>query len=232
MIRIDVVTIFPDYFAPLSLSLIGKAQTQSILDISIHDLRDYTHDAHRSVDDTPYGGGAGLVMRPEPWAEALDALIASAATPPTLVVPTPAGELFTQAKAAVFASTSHLIFACGRYEGIDARVVGHYRGRADVAEVVEVSLGDYVLNGGEVATLAMIEAMARLIPGVVGNPDSLVEESHGEGGLLEYPVYTKPPVFRDLPVPEVLVSGNHAKIAAWRAEQARTITRARRPDLL
>jgi tRNA (guanine37-N1)-methyltransferase len=230
--RIDVVTIFPDYFAPLSLSLIGKAQGQSILDISIHDLRDYTHDAHRSVDDTPYGGGAGMVMRPEPWAEALDVLIASASTPPTLVVPTPAGELFTQSKAAAFASTPHLIFACGRYEGIDARVVEHYRGREDVAEVLEISLGDYVLNGGEVAVLAMIEALARLIPGVVGNPDSLVEESHGEDGLLEYPVYTKPPVFRELAVPDVLTSGNHAKIAAWRAEQARAITSARRPDLL
>jgi tRNA (guanine37-N1)-methyltransferase len=230
--RIDVVTIFPDYFAPLALSLIGKAQDKSILDIAIHDLRDYTHDVHRTVDDTPYGGGAGMVMKPEPWAEAIDAIIVKAAVPPTLVIPTPAGELFTQAKAASFASTPHLIFACGRYEGIDARIAMHYRSRADVAEVLEVSLGDYVLNGGEVAVLAMIEALARLIPGVVGNPDSLVEESHGEDGLLEYPVYTKPPVFRDLAVPEVLTSGNHAKIAAWRAEQARAITTSRRPDLL
>jgi tRNA (guanine37-N1)-methyltransferase len=230
--RIDVVTIFPDYFAPLALSLIGKAQDKSILDIAIHDLRDYTHDVHRTVDDTPYGGGAGMVMKPEPWAEAIDAIIVKAAVPPTLVIPTPAGELFTQAKAASFASTPHLIFACGRYEGIDARIAMHYRSRADVAEVLEVSLGDYVLNGGEVAVLAMIEALARLIPGVVGNPDSLVEESHGEDGLLEYPVYTKPPVFRDLAVPEVLTSGNHAKIAAWRAEQARDITTSRRPDLL
>jgi tRNA (guanine37-N1)-methyltransferase len=230
--RIDVVTIFPDYFAPLALSLIGKAQDKSILDIAIHDLRDCTHDVHRTVDDTPYGGGAGMVMKPEPWAEAIDAIIAKAAVPPTLVIPTPAGELFTQAKAASFASTPHLIFACGRYEGIDARIAMHYRSRADVAEVLEVSLGDYVLNGGEVAVLAMIEALARLIPGVVGNPDSLVEESHGEDGLLEYPVYTKPPVFRDLAVPEVLTSGNHAKIASWRAEQARAITTSRRPDLL
>jgi tRNA (guanine37-N1)-methyltransferase len=230
--RIDVVTIFPDYFAPLTLSLIGKAQDESILDIAIHNLRDYTHDVHRSVDDTPYGGGAGMVMKPEPWAEALDAIIANSGTTPTLVIPTPAGELFTQAMASAFASTPHLIFACGRYEGIDARVVEHYRGREDVAAVLEISLGDYVLNGGEVAVLAMVEALARLIPGVLGNPQSLIEESHGMDGLLEYPVYTKPPIFRELAVPEVLTSGNHAKIAAWRAEQARAITSARRPDLL
>lgn len=230
--KIDVVTIFPDYFAPLSLSLLGKAQDKSLLDIAIYDLRDYTHDVHRTVDDTPYGGGAGMVMKPEPWAEALDGLILKAITPPTLVIPTPAGELFTQAGAISLAVKPHLIFACGRYEGIDARVVEHYRGREDVAEVLEVSLGDYVLNGGEVAVLAMIEALARLIPGVIGNPDSLTEESHGADGLLEYPVYTKPPIFRDLAVPEVLTSGNHAKIAAWRAQQARAITAQRRPDLL
>ncbi|HUW78872.1 MAG TPA: tRNA (guanosine(37)-N1)-methyltransferase TrmD [Candidatus Nanopelagicaceae bacterium] len=230
--RIDVITIFPDYFAPLSLSLIGKAQDKSLLDIVVHDLREFTYDVHRTVDDTPYGGGAGMVMKPEPWGEALDVIIAKSKTPPTLIFPTPAGELFTQTKAASFAITPNLIFACGRYEGIDARVVEHYRGRADVAEVVEVSIGDYVLNGGEVAVLAMIEALARLIPGVVGNPDSLVEESHGEDGLLEYPVYTKPPVFRELTVPEILLSGNHAKIAGWRAERARAITAERRPDLL
>lgn len=230
--KIDVVTIFPDYFAPLSLSLLGKAQDKSLLDIAIHDLRDYTHDVHRTVDDTPYGGGAGMVMKPEPWAEALDELLAKAGTSPTLVFPTPAGELFTQARATSLAATSHLIFACGRYEGIDARVVEHYRAREDVAEVLEISLGDYVLNGGEVAVLAMIEALARLIPGVIGNPDSLTEESHGTDGLLEYPVYTKPPVFRGLAVPEVLTSGNHAKIAAWRAERSRAITAERRPDLL
>lgn len=232
MIRIDVVTIFPDYFAPLSLSLLGKAQDKSLLEIAIHDLRDYTHDVHRTVDDTPYGGGAGMVMKPEPWAEALDALIAKAETPPTLVFPTPAGELFTQTRAESLAVLPHLIFACGRYEGIDARVVEHYRSREDVAQVLEISLGDYVLNGGEVAVLAMIEALGRLIPGVIGNPDSLAEESHGTDGLLEYPVYTKPPVFRGLSVPEVLTSGNHAKIAAWRAEQAKSVTAERRPDLL
>lgn len=230
--KIDVVTIFPDYFAPLSLSLLGKAQDRSLLEIEVHDLRDFTHDVHRTVDDTPYGGGAGMVMKPEPWAEALDELVAKAVTPPTLVFPTPAGELFAQARASSLAASSHLIFACGRYEGIDARVVEHYRSRQDVAEVLEISLGDYVLNGGEVAVLAMIEAVGRLIPGVIGNPESLTEESHGTDGLLEYPVYTKPPVFRDLAVPEVLTSGNHAKIAAWRAGQARAITAARRPDLL
>lgn len=230
--KIDVVTIFPDYFAPLSLSLLGKAQDRSLLAIEVHDLRDYTHDVHRTVDDTPYGGGAGMVMKPEPWAEVLDELISKAVAPPTLVFPTPAGELFTQLRASSLAACSHLIFACGRYEGIDARVVEHYRSRKDVAEVLEISLGDYVLNGGEVAVLAMIEAVGRLIPGVIGNPESLTEESHGTDGLLEYPVYTKPPVFRDLAVPEVLTSGNHAKIAAWRAAQARAITAARRPDLL
>jgi len=230
--RIDVVTIFPDYFAPLTLSLIGKAQDKSLLDVAVHDLRDYTHDVHRTVDDSPYGGGAGMVMKPEPWAEALDEIIAQSNAKPTLVIPTPAGELFTQSRAESLAQTPNLIFACGRYEGIDARVVEHYRGREDVAEVLEISLGDYVLNGGEVAVLAMIEALARLIPGVVGNPQSLIEESHGVDGLLEYPVYTKPPLWRALAVPEVLVSGNHAKIAAWRAEQSRLITEQRRPDLL
>ena len=230
--RIDVVTIFPDYFAPLTLSLIGKAQDRSLLDVAVHDLRDYTHDVHRTVDDSPYGGGAGMVMKPEPWAEALDEIIAQSNAKPTLVIPTPAGELFTQSRAEALAQTPNLIFACGRYEGIDARVVEHYRGREDIAEVLEISLGDYVLNGGEVAVLAMIEALARLIPGVVGNPQSLVEESHGLDGLLEYPVYTKPPLWRALAVPEVLVSGNHAKIATWRAEQSRLITEKRRPDLL
>ncbi len=230
--RIDVVTIFPDYFAPLTLSLIGKAQDKSLLDVAVHDLRDYTHDVHRTVDDSPYGGGAGMVMKAEPWAEALDEIIAQSNAKPTLVIPTPAGELFTQSRAESLAQTPNLIFACGRYEGIDARVVEHYRGRKDVAEVLEISLGDYVLNGGEVAVLAMIESLARLIPGVVGNPQSLVEESHGLDGLLEYPVYTKPPLWRALAVPEVLVSGNHARIATWRAEQSRLITEQRRPDLL
>lgn len=230
MMHIDIITIFPEYFAPLSLSLLGKAQEKSILGIAIHDLRDYTKDVHRTVDDTPYGGGAGMVMKPEPWGEAIDDILKSEG-PATLVIPTPAGEPFTQGRAGELSLATHLIFACGRYEGIDARVGEHYRSRKEVAEVLEVSLGDYVLNGGEVAAIAIIEAIARLIPGVVGNPDSLIEESHGAEGLLEYPVYTKPASWRGLEVPEVLTSGNHGKIADWRRERASEITAERRPDL-
>lgn len=227
-LRLDVVTIFPDYFMPLSLSLVGKAIQARKVTLGVHDLRDWTHDRHRTVDDTPYGGGAGMVMRPEPWGEALDAL----AGPETLlIVPTPSGDRFDQTTGYALARESHLLFACGRYEGIDARVVAYAR---DHMRVREVSLGDYVLNGGEVAVLVMVEAVVRLIPGVVGNPESLLEESHSEGqdGLLEYPVYTKPPHWRGLDVPEVLTSGHHGRIAAWRREQALALTRARRPDLL
>lgn len=225
--KIDVVSIFVDYFAPLQLSLVGKAIERGIIEVGVHDLRRWTHDRHRTVDDTPYGGGAGMVMKPEPWGAALDAL---ARDDTLLVVPTPSGERFSQALAQQWASESHLLFACGRYEGIDARVTEHARTRM---RVVEVSLGDYVLNGGEVATLAMIEAVVRLLPGVVGNPASLVEESHSlDGGLLEYPVYTKPPSWRGMDVPEILLSGNHARIAAWRHEQSLARTEARRPDLL
>lgn len=231
-LRLDIVSIFPGYFAPLELSLLGRAQNQGLLTWQVHDLRDWTHDRHRTVDDTPYGGGAGMVMKPEPWGEALDAILAAhPGSAPTLVVPSPAGELFRQATAHDLAGAGHLIFACGRYEGIDARVAEWARSRLPVREV---SLGDYVLNGGEVAALAMIEAIGRLIPGVVGNPESLVEESHavdGEG-LLEYPVYTKPASWRGLDVPEILLSGHHAAIAAWRREQALARTRERRPDLL
>ncbi len=231
-LRLDIVTIFPEYFAPLELSLLGRAQSQGLLTWQVHDLRAWTHDRHRTVDDTPYGGGAGMVMKPEPWGEALDAILAAhPGGMATLVVPSPAGALFDQATAHELAGAGHLIFACGRYEGIDARVVDHARTRLPVREV---SLGDYVLNGGEVAALAMIEAIGRLIPGVVGNPESLVEESHALGGegLLEYPVYTKPASWRGLDVPEVLLSGHHAAIAAWRHDQAVARTRERRPDLL
>ncbi len=227
--RIDVVTIFPDYLAPLGLSLIGKAREQGRLDVRVHDLRDFTHDRHRTVDDTPYGGGAGMVMRPEPWGEALDALLDSGSeSVPRLIVPTPSGMPFTQALARELAGEPWLAFACGRYEGIDERVLDH---AAQRMPVLPVSLGDYVLNGGEVAVLAIIEAVARLLPGVIGNAESLVEESH-EDGLLEYPDYTKPASWRGLDVPEILLSGNHGAIAAWRQAQRVERTRARRPDLL
>jgi tRNA (guanine37-N1)-methyltransferase len=227
--RIDVVTIFPDYLAPLGLSLIGKAREQGLLDVRVHDLRDFTHDRHRTVDDTPYGGGAGMVMRPEPWGEALDALVESGAgAVPRLLVPTPSGMPFTQALARELTTEPWLAFACGRYEGIDERVLDHAATRM---RVTPVSLGDYVLNGGEVAVLAMVEAVARLLPGVIGNAESLVEESH-EDGLLEYPVYTKPASWRGLDVPEILLSGNHGAIAAWRHAQRVERTRTRRPDLL
>ena len=224
--KIDVISIFPDYLAPLELSLAGKARAAGLLEIAAHDLRSYTRDKHRSVDDTPYGGGAGMVMKPEPWGEALDTL----ATPDAvIVVPTPSGKPFVQADAARLAQASHLVFACGRYEGIDQRVIDN---AATTHTVEEISLGDFVLNGGEVAALAIIEAVVRLIPGFMGNPESLTEESHGDEGLLEYPVYTKPASWRGLDVPEVLLSGNHGKIEQWRREQSLERTRQRRPDLL
>lgn len=225
--RIDVVSIFPSYFDGLSLSLLGKARETGILDLRIHDLRDWTTDRHRTVDDTPYGGGAGMVMKPEPWALALDELTAESPRS-TIIFPSPAGEVFRQSSAREFAESEHLIFGCGRYEGIDERVFEY---AASIGDVRLVSLGDYVLNGGEVASMAMIEAVGRLIPGVVGNPASLVEESH-EDGLLEYPSYTKPAEWRERPVPEILLSGNHGAIAAWRRDQQLERTRDRRPDLL
>ncbi|MDQ7993793.1 MAG: tRNA (guanosine(37)-N1)-methyltransferase TrmD [Propionicimonas sp.] len=228
--RLDLITIFPDYFAPLQLSLVGKAIASGLVSLGVHDLRDWTHDRHRTVDDTPYGGGAGMVMKPEPWGEALDAVVPQAQRP-VLVVPTPSGVRFSQALAHDLAGRDWLVFACGRYEGIDARVVEHAATRMDV---LEVSLGDYVLNGGEVAALAMVEAVVRLLPGVLGNPESLAEESHGDelAGLLEYPVFTKPAQWRGLEVPAVLLSGHHQQVANWRAEQSLARTRARRPDLL
>ena len=226
--RIDVVTIFPGYLAPLDLSLIGKARSRGLLDLHVHDLRDWTHDVHRTVDDTPYGGGPGMVMKAGPWGEALDAVAATGGGRPRLVVPTPAGRPFTQARAAEYAGESWLVFACGRYEGIDARVVEDARTRWVVDEV---SLGDYVLSGGEVAVLTIVEAVVRLLPGVVGNAESLVEESHADGDL-EAPVYTKPPVWRGREVPPVLLSGDHGAIAAWRREAALRRTAQVRPDLL
>ena len=270
-LQIDVISVFPDYLLPLNLSLIGKAQEKGLLDLRVHDLRDWASDRHRTVDDTPYGGGAGMVMRPDVWGLALDSIIAplapiapalAFAEPPEppheippqesavpltiigepeiadspsnrtqLIIPTPAGDVFTQRAAEQLASAQHLVFACGRYEGIDARVANYYRTQPNVI-VHEYSIGDYVLNGGEVAALAMIEAITRLIPGVIGNPESLIEESHSSAGLLEYPVFTKPPEWRGLPVPEILLSGNHQKVAYWRHEQALDLTKTRRPDLL
>lgn len=206
--RIDIVTIFPEFFGVLDVSLVGKARQGGLLDLHVHDLRSWTTDRHRTVDDTPYGGGAGMVMKPEPWAQALDALLRPDGSS-TLVVPTPAGTPFRQTIARSLAEHDHLVFACGRYEGIDARV---FEWAAARSTVVELSLGDYVLNGGEVAAMAMIEAVGRLVPGVVGNPESLVEESH-EDGLLEYPSYTKPASWRGLDVPDVLLSGHHGRVA-------------------
>ena len=226
--RIDVVSIFPTIFDALEVSLLGKARTTGLLDVRVHDLRDYTHDRHRTVDDTPYGGGAGMVMKPEPWGEALDDIVGDAERRPVIVFPSPAGERFTQATARELSTASHLVFGCGRYEGIDERVFDY---AAELGEVRLISLGDYVLNGGEVAVMAMIEAIGRLVPGVVGNPESLVEESH-EDGLLEYPSYTKPSVWRGREAPPVLLSGNHGAVAAWRREQQIVRTRERRPDLL
>lgn len=228
--RIDVLTIFPQYLEPLGLSLPGKAIETGLVDLAVHDLRDWTHDRHRTVDDTPYGGGAGMVMKPEPWGEALDQLVPDGSEPRLLIM-TPSGRPFTQALADELASEGHLILACGRYEGIDARVVEHAKTRM---RTEEISIGDYVLNGGEVAALAIIESVVRLIPGVIGNPASLDEESHSSSHdrLLEYPVYTKPPTWRGLEVPEILFSGHHGKIADWRREQAIAKTAERRPELL
>ena len=193
--RIDLISIFPQYFSVLDLSLMGKARTSGHLDIRVHDLREWTHDRHRTVDDTPYGGGAGMVMKPDVWGEALDDIVGDS-TNCVLAVPTPSGIPFTQKKAQEFAAFDRIIVACGRYEGIDQRVADHYRSRGLVVE--EFSIGDYVLNGGEVAALVLVEAVGRLLDGVIGNPDSLVEESHSGIGLLEYPVYTKPQSWRGL----------------------------------
>ncbi|MDU0368345.1 tRNA (guanosine(37)-N1)-methyltransferase TrmD [Microbacterium sp. KSW4-17] len=226
--RIDVVSIFPTIFDALEVSLLGKARQSGLLDVQVHDLRAFTHDRHRTVDDTPYGGGAGMVMKPEPWGEALDAIVGEADPRPVIVFPSPAGERFTQSIARELSTAPHLVFGCGRYEGIDERVFDY---ASELGDVRLLSLGDYVLNGGEVAVMAMIEAIGRLVPGVVGNPESLVEESH-EDGLLEYPSFTKPATWREREVPPVLLSGNHGAVARWRREQQLERTRTRRPDLL
>ncbi len=218
--KIDVISIFPEYLSPLSLSLLGKAQSSGLLEINVHNLRDHAVGIHGSVDDTPYGGGAGMVMSPEVWGKALDPLMADDTD---LIILTPAGKRFTQPIAQDFSSKSHLIFACGRYEGIDDRIRQHYSQEEYASrniKVHEYSIGDYVLGGGEVASMVMIEAITRLIPGVLGNPQSLAEESHNSEGYLEYPNFTKPSEWRGIPVPEILLSGNHAAIAQWRETQA------------
>lgn len=230
--RIDVVTIFPEFFSVLDVSLLGKARQAELVQTQVHDLRDYaafkadgTPDPHRTVDDAPFGGGAGMVMKPDVWGKALDDVLRADGV---LIIPSPAGVRFTQALAADLADAPQLVFACGRYEGIDARVGEHYA--ASGHRVLEVSLGDYVLNGGEVAAFAMIESITRLIPGFMGNAQSIVEESHADG-LLEYPSYTRPASWRGRDVPDVLLSGHHGRIAAWRHAQQIERTRARRPDL-
>ncbi len=229
--RFDVITIFPEYLSPLNLSLIGKAKDAGLIEIGVHDLRAQTNDVHGSVDDTPYGGGAGMVMSAEPWGKAIDAVAELAPdVEHELIVLTPAGQKLTQELAVELTKSKHLIFACGRYEGIDIRISDYYA-RANGFKVREVSFGDYVLGGGEVATLVIMEAIIRLLPGVIGNPSSLDEESHsiidGDSALVEYPNYTKPKVWRGLEVPDVLLSGNHGEIAKWRLEQAKSRTKNR-----
>jgi tRNA (guanine37-N1)-methyltransferase len=229
MLRLDVVSVFPTYLEPLRLSLMGKAIEDGLLSLTVHDLRSHTRDKHQTVDDSPYGGGPGMVMKPEPWGEALDELVTAETI---LVIPTPSGRPFTQAMAQEFSGAQHIVFACGRYEGIDSRVAQHYQTKI---RVEEVSIGDYVLAGGEVAVLVMVEAIARLVPGVLGNEQSFADDSFAAGqmeNLLEGPVFTRPPVWRDLEVPEVLTSGDHAKIAAWKHEQAKARTAQNRPDLM
>lgn len=228
VLRLDVVTIFPEYLAPLRESLLGRAIADGLIDVGVHDLREFAPDRHRTVDDTPYGGGAGMVMKPDVWGRALDQVAPDGAT---LVIPTPAGLPFTQSVAADLAGRQHLVFACGRYEGIDQRVADDSASRMPV---LELSIGDYVLAGGEVATLVMVEAIARLLPGVLGNPVSAVTDSFGAGspGLLEHPSYTRPLVHRGLEVPQVLLSGHHGEIARWRRDESLRRTARRRPDLV
>lgn len=228
--KVDIVTIFPQFFDVLDISLLGKAKDKGILDIEVHDLRTWTTDVHHTVDDTPAGGGAGMVMKADVWGEALDHLLDKTAVRPVLVVPTPAGKTLTQAKCNDLAKADQIIIACGRYEGIDSRVVWHYK--AQGVEVYEFSLGDYVLNGGEVAAVTLLEAVGRLLPGMVGNEQSLVEESHGEAGILEYPVFTRPVQWKQQVIPAVIISGHHRKIERWRRDMAIWRTAQQRPDLL
>jgi tRNA (guanine37-N1)-methyltransferase len=223
--RLDVVTIFPEYLDPLRAALLGRAIDRGLIEIGVHDLRDWTHDVHRAVDDAPYGGGPGMVMKPQIWGDALDQVCGEHTR---LVVPTPAGRPFTQELAHEYATEQHLVFACGRYEGIDQRVIDDAARRMPVDEV---SIGDYVLVGGEAEVLVMVEAVVRLLPGVLGNARSAEEDSFSDG-LLEGPSYTRPEVWRELAVPEVLRSGNHALIDRWRRDRALERTAERRPELI
>ncbi|MET8679424.1 tRNA (guanosine(37)-N1)-methyltransferase TrmD [Streptomyces sp. NPDC004647] len=232
--RLDIVTIFPEYLEPLNVSLVGKARARGQLDVRVHDLRDWTHDRHNTVDDTPYGGGPGMVMKPEPWGEALDSIIESGSgeEKPVLIVPTPSGRPFTQALAVELAERPWLVFTPARYEGIDRRVIDAYAERLDV---LEVSIGDYVLAGGEAPVLVITEAVVRLLPGVLGNAESHRDDSFAPGAmadLLEGPVYTKPPEWRGRGIPEVLLSGHHGKIARWRRDEAFRRTALNRPELI
>ncbi len=244
--RIDIITIFPDYFGPVSpdgrvggsgplgVSLIGKAGSRGDIDFRVHDLRRWTTDIHHTVDDTPFGGGPGMVMKPDVWGSALDEVLADGPAASRLVVPTPSGSPFTQELAASYADEPHLVFACGRYEGIDSRVTADARARMPVDEV---SIGDYVLAGGEAAVAVIVEAVCRLLPGVLGNEQSHSDDSFGGtggamSGLLEGPVYTRPRTWRELEVPDVLLSGHHKAIARWQRDEALRRTAARRPDLI
>ena len=232
--RVDLITIFPDYFAPLKLSLFGKAQEAGLVEVEIHDLRSFTLDKHNTVDDSPYGGGPGMVMSPVVWGDAIDSVLRQTKSKPVLVVPTPSGKVFNQEMAIKLASFEHLVFINGRYEGIDSRVVEHYQQSGEFSEVLEISIGDYVLAGGEVASLVILEATSRLINGVLGNEDSVTDDSFAPGAmqnLLEGPIYTRPASWQGLNVPEVLMSGDHAKIAQWRKDEAIKRTRKFRPDL-
>lgn len=231
--RIDIVTVFPEYLNPLGLSLIGKARHDGVLDIRVHDLRQWAEGAHRHVDDTPYGGGPGMVMSAPVWGRALDQLCNEAQDKPLLVIPTPSGSMFKQSTASEWSEEKHIIFACGRYEGIDSRVATHYSLDPSWAGVREVSIGDYVLAGGEVATMVMVEAVTRLIPGILGNPESAPDDSFSRAdGCVEGSIFTKPPVWRGLGVPSELLSGNHALIEEWRAADATRRTATNRPDLI
>jgi tRNA (guanine37-N1)-methyltransferase len=232
--RVDLITIFPDYFAPLKLSLFGKAQEAGLVEVEIHDLRSFTLDKHKTVDDAPYGGGPGMVMSPVVWGDAIDSVLRQTKSKPVLVVPTPSGKVFNQEMAIKLASFDHLVFINGRYEGIDSRVVEHYQQSGEFSEVLEISIGDYVLAGGEVASLVILEATSRLINGVLGNEDSVTDDSFAPGAmqnLLEGPIYTRPASWQGLNVPEVLMSGDHAKITQWRKEKALERTKKFRPDL-